>query len=107
MINTYTNPLFQFYMLSVFSLPTFSLPAGSDAYCYSVKRFTFMERNEGVQSAEDLSKLALCHDVQLQHGLVVNLTAPPEAKVPTESHQVPGTQLELCYNPLQDHSIPF
>lgn len=36
---------------------------------------TFMERNESVQSAKDLSKLTLCQDVQLQHGLIVHLAA--------------------------------
>lgn len=34
-----------------------------------------MERNEGVQCPKDLSKLALRHDVQLQHGLIVHLGA--------------------------------
>lgn len=40
-----------------------------------------MERNERVQSTKDLSKLTLCHDVQLQHGLIVHLTSHIEAEV--------------------------
>lgn len=36
-------------------------------------RFTLMEWNERVQCTKDLSKLTLCHDVQLQHGLIVHL----------------------------------
>lgn len=32
-----------------------------------------MEGDEWVQSPEDLSKLTLCHYVQLQHGLIVHL----------------------------------
>ncbi len=38
-------------------------------------RFTFMKRNERVQCTKDLSKLTLCQDVQLQHGLIVHLGA--------------------------------
>lgn len=34
-----------------------------------------MERYERVQSAKDLPKFTLCHDVQLQHGLIVHLVA--------------------------------
>lgn len=39
-----------------------------------------MERNERVQSPKDLSQLTLCHDVQLQHGLIVYLAAHTEWK---------------------------
>lgn len=42
--------------------------------------FTLMERNERVQCTKDLSKLTLCHDVQLQHGLVVHLAAHSNGK---------------------------
>lgn len=35
--------------------------------------FTFVERNERVQSTEDLSQFTLGHDVQLQHGLIIHL----------------------------------
>lgn len=37
-----------------------------------------MERDERVQGTEDLSELALCHDVQLQHGLIIHLVAQVE-----------------------------
>lgn len=37
--------------------------------------FTLMERNERVQCTKDLSKFTLCQDVQLQHGLIVNLVS--------------------------------
>lgn len=36
-----------------------------------------MEGDEWVQSTEDLSKLTLCHYVQLQHGLIVHLGTDP------------------------------
>lgn len=34
-----------------------------------------MERDERVEGTKDLSELALRHDVQLQHGLIVHLVA--------------------------------
>lgn len=42
--------------------------------------FTLMERNERVQCTEDLAELALRHDRQLQHGLVVHLVAHGEGE---------------------------
>lgn len=46
-----------------------------------------MERNERVQSTKDLSKLTLCHDVQLQHGLIVYLTAYTEQEAKDKKEQ--------------------
>lgn len=37
--------------------------------------FTLMEGDERIQGTKDLSKFALCHDVQLQHGLIIHLVA--------------------------------
>lgn len=34
-----------------------------------------MEGDERIQGTKDLSKFALCHDVQLQHGLIIHLVA--------------------------------
>lgn len=42
------------------------------------QRRTFVERNQRVQRAKYLPELTLGHDVQLQHGLVVNLAARTE-----------------------------
>lgn len=39
------------------------------------RELTLMERDERVEGTKDLSKLALCHDVQLQHGLIIHLGA--------------------------------
>lgn len=36
---------------------------------------TLMEGDERIQGTKDLSKFALCHDVQLQHGLIIHLVA--------------------------------
>lgn len=47
-----------------------------------------MERNERVQSPKDLSKLTLCHDVQLQHGLIVYLVAHTEQEANKRKKQM-------------------
>lgn len=40
-----------------------------------LRELTLMERYERVEGTKDLSELALCHDVQLQHGLIIHLVA--------------------------------
>lgn len=57
-----------------------------------------MKRNERVQSPKDLSKLTLCHDVQLQHGLIVYLAAyaEQEAKDKKEPNELTERSLSKC-----------
>lgn len=43
--------------------------------CERERELTLMERDESVQGTKDLSQLALCQDVQLQHGLIIHLQA--------------------------------
>lgn len=50
--------------------------------------FTFVERNERVQSTEDLSQFTLCHDVQLQHGLIIHLQEQKEKKKSLEEEEI-------------------
>lgn len=47
-----------------------------------------MERNERVQRTKDLSKLTLCQDVQLQHGLIVHLVAHRDREAKVRKHEV-------------------
>lgn len=34
-----------------------------------------MKGDERVQGTKDLNELTLCHDIQLQHGLIIDLVA--------------------------------
>jgi hypothetical protein len=65
-------------------------------YTLQASILTFMQRNEGVQGSEDLGEFMLCHNGQLQHGVMVRLQVRREENASIKT----GTMKPNSINPL-------